>query len=73
VFQRVRRDPERDQEADHLADLPFLVYLKVTERLVTYLRDSEIRETTLGTTLPDTAARLKVTWQVLPLTGSLRR
>lgn len=63
------RDPERDKDADHLPDLPFLVYLKVTERLVTYVQDSEIRETALGTTLPDTAARLKVTWQVLPLTG----
>ncbi|MFD8495096.1 DUF6519 domain-containing protein [Amycolatopsis sp. NPDC059657] len=63
------RDPEREKDLDHLPDLPFLAYLKVTERLVTYLQDPEIRETALGTTLPDTSARLKVTWQVLPLTG----
>ncbi|WP_370949861.1 DUF6519 domain-containing protein [Amycolatopsis sp. cg5] len=62
-------DPLRDKEIDHLPDLPFLAYLKVTERLVTHLQDPEIRETALGTTLPDTSARLKVTWQVLPLTG----
>ena len=60
------RDKERD-DTDHLPDGDFLVYLKVTERLVTFLQDPEVRETALGTALPDTTARVKVTWQVLPL------
>lgn len=63
------RDPERANDADPLPDVPFLVYLKVTEQLVTFLQDPEIRETALGAALPDTTARVKVTWQVLPLTG----
>jgi hypothetical protein len=62
------RDKERP-ETDNLPDKPFLVYLKVTERLVTYLQDPRIRETALGPTLPDTAAWVKVTWQVLHLLG----
>jgi len=59
------RDPERANDADPLPDVPFLVYLKVTEQLVTFLQDPEIRETALGAALPDTTARVKVTWQVL--------
>ncbi|KWX02075.1 hypothetical protein LI90_3114 [Carbonactinospora thermoautotrophica] len=62
------RDPERP--ADHLPELPFLVYLKVWERLVTAVEDPEIRETALGDAMPDTAARARVTWQVLPLPAS---
>jgi hypothetical protein len=63
------RDPERANDVDHLPDVPFLAYLKVTEQLVTFLQDPEIRETALGVALPDTTARIKVTWQVLPLAG----
>jgi hypothetical protein len=63
------RDPERADDADQLPDAPFLAYLKVTERLVTYVQDPSIRETALGAALPDTTARTKVTWQVLPLAG----
>jgi hypothetical protein len=63
------RDPERADDADQLPDAPFLAYLKVTERLVTFVQDPSIRETALGAALPDTTARTKVTWQVLPLAG----
>ncbi|MCO1577847.1 DUF6519 domain-containing protein [Crossiella sp. SN42] len=63
------RDRERQDEAHHLPDLPFLAYLLVTEHLVTAIQDPEIRETALGPALPDTTARTKVSWQVLPLTA----
>ena len=46
---------------------PFLVYLKVRERLVTALQDPQIRESALGAAMPDTAARSQLTWQVLAL------
>ncbi|MFE0044613.1 DUF6519 domain-containing protein [Streptomyces albireticuli] len=63
------RDPEKP--ADRLpAQLPYLVYLKVWERTVTAAEDPEIREVALGAALPDTAARIKTVWQVLPLTGT---
>jgi len=58
-------DPER--ESDQLPPAPFLAYLKVWERLVTAVEDPDIQETALGAALPDTAARLRVVWQVLPL------
>ncbi|WP_199439402.1 DUF6519 domain-containing protein [Umezawaea beigongshangensis] len=61
------RDPEFGDEEHHLPDVPFLVRLAVTERLVTHVQDPSIRETALGSSLPDTTARVKVTWQVLPL------
>ncbi|MEV4869220.1 DUF6519 domain-containing protein [Streptomyces syringium] len=63
------RDPEKP--ADRLpAQFPYLVYLKVWERTVTAAEDPEIREVALGAALPDTAARIKTVWQVLPLTGA---
>ncbi|WP_369034709.1 DUF6519 domain-containing protein [Streptomyces adonidis] len=62
------RDPEKP--GDRLpspAQSPFLVYLKVWERAVTAAEDPALREVALGAALPDTAARVKVVWQVLPL------
>ncbi|MFE6690792.1 DUF6519 domain-containing protein [Streptomyces sp. NPDC057743] len=60
------RDPERP--GDRLpSQFPYLVYLKVWERLVTAAEDPALREVALGAALPDTAARTKVVWQVLPL------
>ncbi|MCZ0973285.1 DUF6519 domain-containing protein [Streptomyces albulus] len=40
------------------------------ERLVTAAEDPALREVALGAALPDTAARTKVVWQVLPLPAS---
>ncbi|MEU3708787.1 DUF6519 domain-containing protein [Streptomyces catenulae] len=63
------RDPERP--GDRLPTrFPYLVYLKVWERLVTAAEDPALREVALGAALPDTAARTKVVWQVLPLPAS---
>ncbi|AJC56485.1 DUF6519 domain-containing protein [Streptomyces sp. 769] len=63
------RDPERP--GDRLpSQFPYLVYLKVWERLVTAAEDPALREVALGAALPDTAARAKVVWQVLPLPAS---
>ncbi|WP_329342277.1 DUF6519 domain-containing protein [Streptomyces sp. NBC_01352] len=62
------RDPEKP--GDRLpspAQSPFLVYLKVWERSVTAAEDPALREVALGAAMPDTAARVKVVWQVLPL------
>lgn len=60
-------DPER--ESDRLPSGPFLVYLRVWERLVTALEAPWIREVALGSNGPDTTARTRVVWQVcrLPL------
>ncbi|MEU6657782.1 DUF6519 domain-containing protein [Streptomyces sp. NPDC046821] len=63
-------DAYRDKEkpADRLpTDYPFVVYLSVFERAVTAAEDPELREVALGSAMPDTAARRKVVWQVLPL------
>jgi hypothetical protein len=50
-------------ETDQLPDqLPFLVYLDVWERHITYIEKESIREVALGG--PDTATRAKVVWQV---------
>ena len=49
-----------DQEK--LPDLPFLVFLDVWERHITYIQDEEIREVALGGA--DTATRSQVIWQV---------
>ncbi|WIX99180.1 DUF6519 domain-containing protein [Amycolatopsis mongoliensis] len=57
------RDPENG--ADLLPTPPFLVYLRLDERLVTAVQDPAIRESALGAALPDTGARTQVTWQVL--------
>ncbi|WP_322780277.1 DUF6519 domain-containing protein [Frankia sp. Cas4] len=50
---------------DKLPAPPFLVYLRVHERLVTAVEDPSTRETALGDTGPDTAARSRIVWQVL--------
>ncbi|MFF1676921.1 DUF6519 domain-containing protein [Streptomyces sp. NPDC058256] len=63
------RDPEKP--GDRLpspAQAPFVVYLSVWERAVTAAEDPALREVALGSAMPDTAARSKVVWQVLPLT-----
>ncbi|MDQ1021496.1 DUF6519 domain-containing protein [Streptomyces afghaniensis] len=62
------RDPEKP--GDRLpspAQTPFVVYLNVWERSVTAAEDPALREVALGAAMPDTAARVKVVWQVLPL------
>ncbi|MEU1598336.1 DUF6519 domain-containing protein [Streptomyces sp. NPDC005708] len=48
-------------------DKPFVVYLRVWERLITALQDPAIREVALGDPGPDTAARAKTVWQVAAL------
>ncbi|MFJ7071460.1 DUF6519 domain-containing protein [Streptomyces sp. NPDC098781] len=62
------RDPEKP--GDRLpspATSPFVVYLNVWERTVSAAEDPALREVALGAAMPDTAARVKVVWQVLPL------
>ncbi|WP_460063241.1 DUF6519 domain-containing protein [Streptomyces sp. YKOK-I1] len=59
------RDAERVE--DELPSGPFLAYLRVHDRLVTAVQDPLLRETALGAALPDTTARVRVDWQVLPL------
>ncbi|MEU9449273.1 DUF6519 domain-containing protein [Streptomyces sp. NPDC048277] len=62
------RDPEKP--GDRLpspAESPFVVYLNVWERSVSAAEDPALREVALGAAMPDTAARVKVVWQVLPL------
>ncbi|MEV7137453.1 DUF6519 domain-containing protein [Streptomyces tauricus] len=62
------RDPEKP--GDRLpspAQAPFVAYLHVWERAVTAAEDPTLREVALGAAMPDTAARAKVVWQVLPL------
>ncbi|MFI1044898.1 DUF6519 domain-containing protein [Streptomyces griseoruber] len=59
------RDVERDD--DELPSGPFLAYLRVHDRLVTAVQDPLLRETALGAALPDTTARVRVDWEVLPL------
>lgn len=44
---------------------PFVVYLRVHERLVTHVEDRRLREVALGDNAPDTAVRLQLVWQVL--------
>jgi hypothetical protein len=66
---RHQPDVPADQEEFRLpATLPFLVYLRVFERLVTAVQDPAIREIALGDNGPDTAARSQVVWQVLAST-----
>jgi hypothetical protein len=57
------------QEEDRLPSGPFLVYLRVWERLITAVEAPWIREVALGPDGPDTTARTRVVWQVcrLPL------
>lgn len=54
-------DYPRDPDQDKLPDPPFLVYLDVWERLLTYVQDDSLREVALGG--PDTAARARLVWQ----------
>ncbi len=46
-------------------DLPFLAYLDVWERHISYIEDDDIREKALG--VADTASRSKIVWQVKAL------
>ncbi|MCX2731939.1 DUF6519 domain-containing protein [Saccharopolyspora sp. NFXS83] len=59
------RDPELP--GDRLPEEPYLIYLKVWERIVTAAEDPQLREVALGAAAPDTSARVKVVWQVLAL------
>ncbi|MGH9062073.1 MAG: DUF6519 domain-containing protein, partial [Acidimicrobiales bacterium] len=53
-------DGHLDPETDSLPETgPFVVYLRVWERLITALQDPAIREVALGDPGPDTAARAK--------------
>ncbi|MFE5739560.1 DUF6519 domain-containing protein [Streptomyces celluloflavus] len=63
------RDPERPGDRLPIT-FPYLACLKVWERSVTAAEDPALREVALGAALPDTAARAKVVWQVLPLPGA---
>ncbi|MBV6696774.1 DUF6519 domain-containing protein [Kitasatospora aureofaciens] len=56
-----------DPTAQLPQDKPFVVYLRVWERLITALQDPAIREVALGDPGPDTAARAKTVWQVAAL------
>ena len=56
---------DEELESDSLPDPPYLVYLKVWERLITAAEDPSIRERALGDNGPDTATRSKVVWQVV--------
>ena len=49
-------------------DFPFLAYLDVWERHISYIEDDDIREKALG--VADTASRSKVVWQVKALKSS---
>ncbi|MCU1682714.1 MAG: hypothetical protein JWQ81_3453 [Amycolatopsis sp.] len=54
-------DPDSN---DRLPNVPYGVYLRVWERLITAVQDPALREIALGDPGPDTAARSKVVWQV---------
>ncbi|MEV3993802.1 DUF6519 domain-containing protein [Streptomyces sp. NPDC049837] len=56
-------DQVRDEDRK-LPDGPFLVYLRVWERLVTAHEEPAIRELALGLHGPDTTVRTRVVWQV---------
>ena len=60
---------DKSTKDDQLPGVPFVAYLRVWERFVTAVEDPAIRETALGSALPDTAGRLQVVWQVRALTG----
>lgn len=63
------RDPERP--GDRLpTQFPYLACLKVWERSVTAAEDPLLREVALGPAMPDTAARIRTVWQVLPVPGA---
>ncbi|MGV9264255.1 DUF6519 domain-containing protein [Kitasatospora sp. NPDC003701] len=59
--------------ADELPqDEPFVLCLRVWERLITALQDPAIREVALGAPGPDTAARAKTVWQVAAVAVTAR-
>jgi uncharacterized protein DUF6519 len=51
-------------KGDQLPARPYLVYVRVWERLITAVEDPGIREIALGDFGPDTAARARIVWQV---------
>ncbi|GGN64328.1 hypothetical protein GCM10010112_24420 [Actinoplanes lobatus] len=56
---------DQDRTGDRLPGVyPYLVYLKVWERAVTAVEEPSLREVALGPAMPDTAARIRVVWQV---------
>lgn len=57
-----------DEDEDELTNYPYLFYLDVWERHVTYIERPHIREVALGG--PDTATRTEVVWQVKCKQGS---
>ncbi|MFE2915531.1 DUF6519 domain-containing protein [Kitasatospora indigofera] len=59
---------DREREHDRLPTSPFLVYLRVWERLVTAVEAPRIREVALGLHGPDTTVRTRVVWQLCHLT-----
>lgn len=56
-------DPGR-RERDQLPSGPFMIYLRVWERLVTAVEAPRIREVALGLHGPDTTVRTRVVWQL---------
>jgi hypothetical protein len=61
--------PDGFRDPDLPDEFPYLAYLKVWERSVTAAEDPGLREVALGPAQPDTAARVKVVWQVLTATA----
>jgi hypothetical protein len=57
-----QKDYPLNEDQDELPDVPFLVYLDVWERHITYIENERIREVALGGA--DTASRSQVVWQV---------
>ncbi len=51
---------------------PYILYLRVWERSVTFCQDPDIREVALGIHGPDTTGRLQVVWQIAfwPVAGT---
>lgn len=60
-----------DQAVDALpAEGDYFVYLRVWEREVTVVQDSDLREVALGIHGPDTTARAQVVWQVAAIAAA---
>jgi hypothetical protein len=62
---------DHESDEDKLPAKPYLVYLRVWERLITAALDPAIREIALGDLAPDTSARRKVTWQLAAAAADL--
>lgn len=56
---------DAEEDDDRLPAPPFLIYLQVSEQVVTGLQDPQILEKALAGV--DTTARLRAGWQVLPI------